>query len=44
MASRSASTIAAFDLAAVDEPRSSTALPALRQIPAASVVTFGRAS
>ena len=27
-----------------DEPRSSTALPDLRQIPAASAVTLGRAS
>ena len=41
---RSTDTIAAFDDAADDEPRSSTALPDFRQMPAASAVTFGRPS
>jgi hypothetical protein len=43
-ASRSTAMISSFDDAAEDDPRSSTALPDLRQIPAASAVTFGRAS
>ncbi len=43
-APRSAATIAALLLAALDEPRRSTALPDFRQMPAASAVTFGRAS
>ena len=41
---RSASTIAAFESAAEEEPRSSAALPDFRQMPPASAVTFGRAS
>ena len=36
--------MAVFDASALEEPRSRTALPLLRQIPAASAVTFGRAS
>ena len=43
-ASRSTAMIASLDAAAEDEPRSRTALPDFRQIPAASAVTFGRAS
>jgi hypothetical protein len=43
-AERSTSTIAALDRAAEDEPRSRTALPDFRQMPAASAVTLGRAS
>ena len=41
---RSTDTIAAFELSAEPEPRSSAALPDLRQMPAASAVTFGRPS
>jgi hypothetical protein len=41
---RSTLTMASLDRRALDEPRSRTALPDLRQIPAASAVTFGRAS
>ena len=43
-ASRSTATSAALELAAEPEPRSSAALPDFRQMPAASTVTFGRAS
>ena len=43
-ASRSTATIAVLERAALEEPRSSTALPLLRQMPAASAVTLGRAS
>ena len=39
--SRSASAITWLDASADDEPRSRTALPDLRQSPAASLVTFG---
>ncbi len=42
--SRSDATIALFDEIAEEDPRSSTALPDLRQSPAASLVTFGRFS
>ena len=44
IASRMTAMIAALEWAADDEPRSSTALPDLRQIPAASAVTLGRPS
>ena len=44
MASRMTSTMTAFERIAEREPRSSDALPALRQIAAASAVTFGRPS
>ncbi len=37
-------TIAAFELIAEPDPRSSTAFPDFRQMPAASAVTFGRPS
>ncbi len=43
-ASRSTATIAALLDRALELPRSSTALPDLRQMPAASAVTLGRAS
>ncbi len=43
-ASRNTVTRAALERIAVDEPRSSTALPDLKHRPAASTVTFGRAS
>src|SRR5205085_10461297 len=43
-ADRRIATIAALDCAADDDPRSSTALPDFRHSPAASAVTFGRAS
>ena len=43
-ASRSTATTASFERRALEEPRSSTALPLLRQMPAASAVTLGRAS
>ena len=43
-ASRSTSTIAALLERALELPRSSTALPDFRQMPAASAVTLGRAS
>jgi hypothetical protein len=38
------SAIAALVLAAIDEPRSTAALPDFRQSAATSTVTFGRAS
>jgi hypothetical protein len=41
---RSTETIAALELIAEPDPRSSTALPDFRQMPAASAVTFGRPS
>ena len=43
-AARSTATIAALLDLALELPRSSTALPDLRQMPAASAVTLGRAS
>ena len=43
-ASRSTSTIAALLERALELPRSRTALPDFRQMPAASAVTLGRAS
>ena len=43
-ASRNAATMASHDLAAIEPPRRMQALPAFRQIPAASEVTLGRAS
>ena len=43
-AERSTSTIAALLDRALELPRSSTALPDFRQMPAASAVTLGRAS
>jgi hypothetical protein len=36
--------MAALDRCALEDPRSRDALPDLRQMPAASAVTFGRAS
>ena len=41
---RSAATTARFEFNADEDPRSSAALPDFRQMPAASAVTFGRAS
>ena len=43
-APRRTATMAWLERSALDEPRSSTALPLLRQMPAASAVTLGRAS
>ena len=43
-ASRAIRASTAFECAADDEPRSSTALPDFRHSAAASIVTFGRAS
>ena len=43
-AERRVSTTAAFVRRALEDPRSSTALPLFRQMPAASAVTLGRAS
>ena len=42
--SRKASAMARLERSAVAEPRSIAALPDFRQIPAASLVTFGRFS
>ena len=41
---RRAATMAALLERALEEPRSRTALPDFRQMPAASAVTLGRAS
>ena len=43
-ASTATSARTAFDAAAIDDPRSTIALPDFRQSAAASIVTFGRAS
>ena len=43
-ARRSSATMARLESMAEDEPRRKAALPALRQRPAASLVTFGRFS